>query len=168
MMNYLESIEVTWNDTGTLLDNFGELCKYSQYDINQQNFNIVITKKKASLSEIVNGLIGVMGLELAIQDNYWHKLMVGIFAIAVVSPMNIHFFKHPSAKDIINLIDSEYGDKYLDVAKLNDLYADNPEVKSIVDSFIRKDLLEKEKDGRYYFASNAIKNFEINITNIFN
>ena len=160
-MDYLDSIEITWDESNTLFDGFGESCETNQHNIEQQNLNVILTKKKASLGEIVNGLIGVMGLGLAIQDNVWYKLMVGIFAIAIVSPINIRMINHPLATDILDLIDSEYGDQYLDVEKLGVLYSDKPEMKVVVEYFIRKGLLEKEQDGRHYFVSNVIKNFEM-------
>ncbi|MCI5149003.1 MAG: hypothetical protein D3916_06395 [Candidatus Electrothrix sp. MAN1_4] len=90
--------------------------------------------------------------------------MQGYFStpfIAVISPMNIRVFNHPSTKTILDLIDSEYGDQYLDVVKLEQLYTDKPELKTIVNSFIRKGLLEKEENGRLYFISSVIKHCEI-------
>ncbi|WPD22391.1 MAG: hypothetical protein SD837_19655 [Candidatus Electrothrix scaldis] len=160
-MNYLDSIEIIWDGKSALIDDFGQLYKTERHDIQQQNFNIVLTTKRASLNDIVNGLIGVMGLGIAIQNNPWYKLIIGAFAIAIISPMNIKVFNHPSTKTILDLIDSEYGDQYLDAVKLNQLYIDKPELETVVNSFIRKGLLEKEENGRLYFISNVIRHCEV-------
>ncbi len=157
----LDVIEVTWDDPDSIIDEFGHECESNDFDIEQQNLNVVVTKKRADLSEIVSGLMSVMGLGLAVQNSPWCQLVVGIFAVAVVSPFKVRVFKDPSTKDILDLIDSEYGDQYLDAVKLNKLYAEKSDLKKIVDSFIRKGLLEKEQDGRFYFVSSVIKNFEI-------
>ena len=160
----IDNIIITWDqsENDNLFDQFGKDDGKANVDLERQHLSMVFFKKKATLNGIVAGLMGSMRLHLSAQDaGMWEKSVIGIFTIAVISPFELKIFKE-SPQEIFDLIESEYGDQYLNVEKLEVLYQSKPNLKNIVRSFVRKGLLEKEEDGKMFFSGTVLKNLEIN------
>lgn len=128
------------------------------YEAERQNLNILIVRRKLSFDKLLTDLMAALGVAASSPDKAWIKLSIGLFVICSISPFSIKVFDNSGINDIICLIESDFGDNYINEEKIKKLYKEKPELESVVDLLIRKKIINKPEKGKYYFNGNVLKN----------
>ena len=160
LKNYSIEWESSDSDDYTFIEN-SNIIKNDNLDLDRQNLNILIVRRKISLDKLATDLVAALGVVASSPDKLWIKMTMALFVVCSISPFNVKIFKESGIDDVFNIISSDFGDHYLDEKDLNSLYTKKPELESIVDFLIRKEIINKPEDGKLFFKGNILKNVSI-------
>lgn len=160
----LNKYYITWDsskdDDPVFLKNSIEINE-ENIDFSQQNLNVLLIKRKLSLDKVITDLMASLGIVVSSPDKCWIKISLAIFLVYSVSPFSVKIFNNKGVDDILNIIESEFGDDYLDLEKLENLYVEKPELEEVINGLVRKKFIEKPLDGKLFFSGNILKNVSL-------
>ena len=130
-------------------------------DFSQQNLNILLIKRKLTLDKVITNLMTSLGIVVSSPDKSWIKISLAVFLVYSVSPISVKIFNNKGVDDILNIIESEFGDDYIDLEKLEKLYVEKPELEGVINGLVRKKFIEKPVDGKLFFSGNILKNVSL-------
>lgn len=158
-MDSIENIELVWSDDGS--DHiFSKLS--TEYEFTDATpdikLDVLVGYKKTALSEIVNYLMSK--IELSENNNYVGKIkffLSNVLLLAVYpKATKIKFSDENNFRDIIALINDDYGDQYINKSDLEKI----PEHSKVINMLVNNKLL-KESTDRYTVIDYYLKNLKL-------
>ena len=160
-----DNIKIEWEDNNSnenndLFDNL-EVDIYQRENSNLSlNFDVLVQFKKTSLNKIIDFILDELENKI---DNKFLLNSCNFIAYSVVACLNpqalinCNVFKDNSFREIENLFEEKYGDKYISKSIIEQLPNN---LLDIVNYLIRNKILKEDKDC-YWIHKLILKNIKI-------
>ena len=160
-MKKFNDIEISWiseNEPDWIKEvGINQIGNVVTKDSTGLNLNVSIIRKKISFDKLIDKFLALMGVSIA-TTTQWERIILGVLLAYVICPIHIKFFKNNDTKKVFELIESDFGDNYIDKVKL--LETNDESLINIVNKLKRENMIEEE-EGRYYFNEIVLKSFNI-------
>jgi hypothetical protein len=160
-----DNIQIEWedndlNEKNDLFDSL-EVDRYQRENSNLSlNFDVLVQIKKTSLNKIIDFILDELEKKI---DKKILSSICNFIAYSVVVCLNpkalvsCNVFKDNSFREIENLFEEKYGDKYISKSKIEQLPNN---LLDIVNYLIRNKILKEDKDC-YWVHKVILKNIKI-------